>query len=119
MRRLDLTVAERVVIEPLLPISVRGKGRVDDRGEINGIVWRLRTGSARADLPARHGPHTICGNRFHRWRKSGAWHRRLSLAIPIHDRPYFFTVDVIEAAHAATLQAEVQRQDRQTRVFTR
>jgi transposase len=22
-------------------------------------------------MPARHGPHTTCGNRFNRWRKTG------------------------------------------------
>ncbi len=69
MARYDLTDAEWAVIEPLLPTDVRGKERVDDRRVLNGIFWRLRTGAPWADIPARYGPHTTCGNRFRRWRK--------------------------------------------------
>jgi transposase len=71
MARFDLTDAEWAVIEPLLPTDVRGKERVDDRRVLNGIFWRLRTGAPWADIPARYGPHTTCGNRFRRWRKRG------------------------------------------------
>ncbi len=42
-------------------------------GVLDGIVWRLRTGAPWADIPARYGPHTTCGNRFRRWRKRGIW----------------------------------------------
>ena len=69
MARFDLTDAEWAVIEPLLPTDVRGKDRVDDRRVLNGIFWRLRTGAPWADIPARYGPYTTCGNRFRRWRK--------------------------------------------------
>lgn len=73
MARFDLTDAEWAVIEPLLPTDVRGKERADDRRVLNGIFWRLRTGAPWADIPARYGPHTTCGNRFRRWRKRGIW----------------------------------------------
>ena len=48
---------------------------VDDRKVLNGIYWRLRTGSPWADIPERYGPSTTCYNRFVRWRKMGVWDR--------------------------------------------
>ncbi len=72
-RRFDLTDFEWTVIQPLLPNKSRGVPRVDDRRVINGILWRLRTGSPWADVPDRYGPYTTCHNRFVRWRKAGVW----------------------------------------------
>src|ERR1700722_1673023 len=46
-----------------------------DRRVLNGIYWRLRTGSPWADIPERYGPSTTCYNRFVRWRKLGVWDR--------------------------------------------
>src|ERR1700729_44977 len=46
-----------------------------DRRVLNGIYWRLRTGSPWADIPERYGPSTTCYNRFVRWRKLGGWDR--------------------------------------------
>ena len=45
------------------------------RRVLNGIYWRLRTGSPWADIPERYGPPTTCYNRFVRWRKLGVWDR--------------------------------------------
>ena len=75
MGRYDLTDFEWAVIEPLLPNKPRGVARVDDRRVLNGIYWRLRTGSPWADIPERYGPATTCYNRFVRWRKAGVWDR--------------------------------------------
>ena len=44
-RRYELTDFERSIIEPLLPSKPRGVPRADDRRVLNGIYWRLRTGS--------------------------------------------------------------------------
>ena len=44
-RRYELTDFEWSIIEPLLPNKPRGVPRVDDRRVLNGIYWRLRTGS--------------------------------------------------------------------------
>ena len=49
----------------------RGVPRADDRKVLNGIFWRLRTGSPWADIPERYGPSTTCYNRVVRWRKAG------------------------------------------------
>src|SRR5881275_2085767 len=74
-RRYELTDFEWSIIAPLLPNKPRGVPRVDDRRVLNGIYWRLRTGSPWADIPERYGPPTTCYNRFVRWRKLGVWDR--------------------------------------------
>lgn len=74
-RRYELTDFEWSVIEPLLPNKPRGVPRVDDRRVLNGIYWRLRTGSPWADIPERYGPYTTCYNRFVRWARLGVWDR--------------------------------------------
>jgi transposase len=74
-RRYELSDFEWSVIEPLLPNKPRGVARVDDRRVLNGIYWRLRTGSPWADIPERYGPYTTCYTRFVRWRKAGVWDR--------------------------------------------
>jgi len=73
--RHDLTDYEWSLIQPLLPTKVRGVKRADDRRVINGILWRLRTGSPWRDIPERYGPYTTCVNRFNRWSKAGHWAR--------------------------------------------
>ena len=74
-RRYELTDFEWSIIAPLLPDKPRGVPRADDRKVLNGIYWRLRTGSPWADIPERYGPPTTCYNRFVRWRKLGVWDR--------------------------------------------
>jgi len=54
-RRYELTDFEWSIIEPLLPNKPRGVPRADDRKVLNGIYWRLRTGSPWADIPERYG----------------------------------------------------------------
>jgi transposase len=73
IRRYELSDFEWAIILPLLPNKPRGVARVEDRKVLNGIYWRLRTGSPWADIPERYGPHTTCYNRFIRWRKLGVW----------------------------------------------
>ena len=74
-RRYELTDFEWSIINPLFPNKPRGVARADDRRVLNGIYWRLRTGSPWADIPERYGPATTCYNRFVRWRKIGVWDR--------------------------------------------
>ena len=57
-RRYELSDFEWSIIEPLLPNKPRGVPRADDRRVLNGIYWRLRTGSPWADIPERYGPAT-------------------------------------------------------------
>ena len=74
-RRHDLSDFEWSIIQPLLPNKARGVPRADDRKVLNGIYWRLRTGSPWADIPERYGPASTCANRFRRWAKIGVWDR--------------------------------------------
>ncbi|MFE3904628.1 transposase [Streptomyces sp. NPDC059153] len=43
IRRHELSDAEREFVRPLLPRSLRGGKRLDDRTVLNGIVWKFRT----------------------------------------------------------------------------
>src|SRR5258705_12437894 len=74
-RRYELTDFDWTILVPLLPNKPRGVPRADGRRVLNGIYWRLRTGSPWADIPERYGPATTCYNRFVRWRKLGVWDR--------------------------------------------
>jgi transposase len=61
-RRYEITDFEWSIIAPLLPDKPRGVPRVNDRRVLNGIFWRLRSGSPWADIPsatARRRPATI------------------------------------------------------------
>lgn len=84
-RRYELTDFEWSIIEPLLPNNPRGVPRADDRTVLNGIYWRLRTGSPWADIPERYGPATTCYNRFVRWRKIGVWDRLFEAVSKAYD----------------------------------
>lgn len=85
LRRYELSDAEWSVIDPLLPRKSRGVPRVEDRRVLNGIFWRLRTGSPWADIPERYGPATTCYNRFVRWRKAGIWDKLLAAVSAAYD----------------------------------
>lgn len=45
---------------------------------LNGIVWRLKTGSPWRDRPERYGPWTTVYSRFRRWQSAGVWDRILA-----------------------------------------
>jgi transposase len=89
-RRYELTDFEWSVIEPLLPNKPRGVPRADDRRVLNGIFWRLRTGSPRRRRQTVVPLLPTCNNRpaptfFHSrdrgetwrvaWRLRGSPHR--------------------------------------------
>lgn len=85
MSRFDLTEFEWRVIQPLLPDKPRGNPRVDDRRVLNGIFFRLRSGTPWRDLPERYGPYTTVYNRFNRWRKAGVWDRLMDAITAAYD----------------------------------
>src|SRR5215470_16133243 len=75
----ELTESARTTIEPLLPRSGgRGGQWQDHRRIINGILWKVRTGAPRRDLPERYGPWQTCADRLDRWRREGLWDRILT-----------------------------------------
>jgi transposase len=78
VRRGELTEAAWVQLEPLLPAGDgRGRRWRDHRQVINGILWRLRTGSPWRDVPERYGPWQTCYERYKRWDEDGTWARLL------------------------------------------
>ena len=81
VRRGEITDRAWQEIEPLLPEYGRSGGQLrDHRTVINGILWKLRTGSPWRDLPERYGPWQTCYDRLVRWRKDGTWNRLLAHA---------------------------------------
>ncbi|MFD6250464.1 IS5 family transposase, partial [Streptomyces roseolus] len=72
--------AEWEIVRPLLPESLRGRKRLDDRRVLNGIVWKFRTGTAWRDVPERYGPWATLHTRFRRWAADGTFDRMLRAA---------------------------------------
>ncbi|MET9618825.1 IS5 family transposase [Kitasatospora indigofera] len=77
MRRHELSGAEWEVLSRLLPRSGTRRPRQDDRVVLNGIVWKLRTGSAWRDVPERYGSWQSLYTRFRRWALDGTFTRML------------------------------------------
>ncbi|WP_353962715.1 transposase [Streptomyces sp. NBC_00572] len=64
----------------LLPESLRGRKRLDDRSVLNGIVWWFRTGTAWRDVSERFGRRATLHTRFRRRAADGALDRMLRAA---------------------------------------
>jgi len=62
-----------------LPGPARGGGRpwADHRRVVNGVLWRVRSGSPWRDLPAEYGPWKTVYNRHRRWSADQSWVRVL------------------------------------------
>ena len=74
MRRHALTDDQWAKIEPLLDKARPGpKPKIGDRGFIDAVLYRARTGVPWRDLPERFGPWKSVYNRFNNWSKAGIW----------------------------------------------
>jgi len=103
MARFDLSDEEWTVIEPLLPKDGRGPKRKDDRKELNGIFYILRTGAPWRDLPERYGPYTTVYNRYNRWGERGVWKGIFdALAEECEDSLIFIDASIVKAHRAAS-----------------
>ncbi|RZU34841.1 transposase [Streptomyces sp. BK022] len=78
IRRHELSDAEWEFVRALLPESMRGRKRLDDRRVLNGIVCKFRTGTAWRDVPERYGPWATLHIR--RWATDGTFDRMLRAA---------------------------------------
>ncbi|WP_344328296.1 IS5 family transposase [Streptomyces macrosporus] len=74
---LQLTDQEWELLAPLIPRAATGWPRVEDRQVVNGMVYKLRTGISRRDLPERHGPWQTVHTRFRRYALDGVFTRAL------------------------------------------
>lgn len=77
VRRHELSDEEWGVLSGLLPRADTGRPRRDGRVVLNGIVWKLRTGSAWRDVPERYGSWRTLYTRFRRWALDGTFTRML------------------------------------------
>ncbi|WP_314244892.1 IS5 family transposase [Streptomyces sp. DSM 40907] len=77
VRRHEFSDVEWEVLSRLLPPAGFGRPRTDDRVVLNGIVWKLRTGSAWRDVSERYGSWQTLYTRFRRWALDGTFGRVL------------------------------------------
>jgi transposase len=74
IRRYELSDVEWAALEPFLPdVVTGGRPRADDRRLLNGIVWKIRSGAAWRDIPARYGSWQSVYTRFRRWALDGTF----------------------------------------------
>lgn len=86
VRRHELSDVEWAALSRFLPGSgTVGRPRSDDRVVLNGIVWKLRTGSAWRDVPERYGSWQTLYTRFRRWALDGTFSRMLRAVQAEHD----------------------------------
>jgi len=80
MERHALTDAQWERLRPLLPERATGRGRprADDRVIVDGMLWRLATGSPWRDPPTAFGSWRTVYSRFRRWQLAGVWDRVLA-----------------------------------------
>jgi transposase len=73
--RHDLTDEQWARLEPLLPDRTprRGGRWNDHRPVIDGILWRIRTGSPWRDAPPCYGDFRTLHGRHRRWSADGTW----------------------------------------------
>ncbi|MGC5335122.1 IS5 family transposase [Micromonospora sp. DT62] len=86
-RRHDLTDAEWVALEPLLPVG-RRPGRPSTwtkRQLIDGIRWRTRVGAPWRDVPECYGSWAAVYGLFRRWQRDGTWAKILTVLQALAD----------------------------------
>lgn len=79
----DLNDDQWELIKNILPPAARtGHPRSDERNNINGIFWILRTGERWADMPRRYGSRSTCNSRLKMWKADGTWEKILRILQP-------------------------------------
>jgi len=68
-------------LQPLLPPQKPPTGRPaeDHRQIVEGILWKIQTGSSWREMPERFGPWSTLASRYRIWRKEGRWTRMLQV----------------------------------------
>ena len=74
--RFVITDRSWAIIEPLLPGSIRDRGRTakDNRLFLEAVLWKVRVGSPWRDLPPGFGEWNSVFRRFRRWTQRGVFH---------------------------------------------
>jgi transposase len=71
--RRELSDEDWELIGPHLPIGQYGPYPERLRGQLEGIIWRFRTGSPWRDVPEAFGPWSTVYDRFAQWREAGVF----------------------------------------------
>ncbi len=76
-----LTEARWKQLQPLLPPQKPQTGRPaqEHRQIVEGILWKIQTGSSWREMPERFGPWSTLASRYRIWRKEGRWTRMLQV----------------------------------------
>ena len=100
-KRYELSEAQWLRIEPLLPGKVGDPGRsgADNRLFVNGVLWVLRSGAHWHDLPERYGKWKSLHKRFSRWSKAGVWERLFNDLTKDADNQYLMLDSTLVRAH--------------------
>jgi len=83
----------------LLPDKLRGVPRVDDRPVLSGIVFCLRRGYRRLDVPSEYDPAKTLYNRYKRRSEAGVFERIFEALARAGGDPSTLTID---ASHVKT-----------------
>ena len=96
--RADLTDTQWALLEPLLPKPVGARTgrppRWSKRQLIDGIRWRVRTGTPWRDVPPGYGPWQTVYGLFRRWQRAGVWRAILTQLQSLADAAGLITWDV-------------------------
>jgi putative transposase len=72
----DLTDAQWLLLQPLLPTGGGGRHRTTDLREVlNAIFYLVKNGCGWRALPHDFPPEGTVRDYFHRWRRNGTWER--------------------------------------------
>ncbi len=101
VKRYELSEAQRVRTEPLLPGKASDPGRTgsDNRLFVNGVLWVLRSGAHWQDLPERYGKGKTAHKRFSRWAAAGVWEKVFGDLIKDRDNQYLMLDSTLVRAH--------------------
>lgn len=73
MTRTQLTDAEWEFIAPFLPVGEFGPYPVNLRAQLEGVIWKFRTGAQWREMPERFGAWKTIYDRFRQWRDAGVF----------------------------------------------
>src|SRR5258706_10886678 len=98
MHRHELTDAQWLQVEALLPVRRGPRAKRGDRNFVNAVMWRVRTGAPWRDIPERYGSWKTTYNRFARWAALGVWeHIFKSLQVDIDDAGSLLDSTIVRA----------------------
>ncbi len=73
MARRELSDDEWALVEPLLPIGAYGPYPHRLRDQLEGMIWKFRSGGQWREMPDEFGPWSTVYDRFRNWRDAGVF----------------------------------------------